>query len=144
MGTSYDYCKHAISDKQPWSLTEMHENTIPDMPCMNLSSPKPGHTTGESGRRSAQQTVGRGEAGQTVNNCSERLFASTNKGNLCKPVEEQNKRLTSGRPAVCQRFRRGTASALRCWLLTSVPTAICLCKPFLCKACPRKVFSGRK
>ena len=29
----------------------------------------------------------------------------------------------------------GTASALCCWLLTSVPTPICLCKPFLCKAC---------
>ena len=67
----------------------------------NLSSPKPGHTTGGSGRRSAQRTVGRGEAGQTkvptfrsaskatvplalqgtINNCSERLFASTNQGN---------------------------------------------------------------
>ena len=67
----------------------------------NLSSPKPGHTTGGSGRRSAQRTVGRGEAGQTkvptfrsapkaavplalqgtVNNCTERLYASTNKGN---------------------------------------------------------------
>ena len=29
-----------------------------------LSSPKPGQTTGGSGRRSARRTVGRGEAGQ--------------------------------------------------------------------------------
>ena len=29
-----------------------------------------------------------------------------------------------------------TASALRSWLLTSVPTPICPCKPFSCKACP--------
>ena len=29
----------------------------------DLSSPKPGHTTGGSGRRSARRTVGRGEAG---------------------------------------------------------------------------------
>ena len=67
----------------------------------DLSSPKPGHTTGGSGRHGARRTAGRGDAGQnkvptfrsawkptaplalqgTVNNCSERLFASTNKGN---------------------------------------------------------------
>ena len=66
-----------------------------------LSSPKPGHTTGASGRHGAQRTAARGEARQnrvptfrsarkatiplalqgTVNDCSERLFASTNKGN---------------------------------------------------------------
>ena len=34
------------------------------------------------------------------------------------------------------RFIRGTASALRSWLLTSVPTPICLFKPFPYKACP--------
>ena len=27
---------------------------------------------------------------------------------------------------------------VRSWMLTSVPTPICLCKPFSCKACPRK------
>ena len=68
----------------------------------NLSSRKPGHKTGGSGRHSAQRTVGRGEAGQTrlptfwsapkasvplalqgtVNDCFKRFFASTNKGNL--------------------------------------------------------------
>ena len=67
----------------------------------DLSSPKPGHTTGASGRHGARRTAGQGEARQnrvltfrsarkatiplafqgTVNNCSERLFASTNKGN---------------------------------------------------------------
>ena len=64
-----------------------------------LSSSKPGHTTGGSGRQGAGRTAGRGDAGQnnvtifwmpwkptaplalqrTVNNCLERLFASTNK-----------------------------------------------------------------
>ena len=38
--------------------------------------------------------------------------------------------------AVDNWFIRGTASALRSWLLTSVTTPICLCKPFSCKACP--------
>ena len=67
----------------------------------NLSSPKPGHTTGGSGQHVVGRTAGRGDAEQnkvptfrwpwkptaplalqrTVNNCSERLFASTNKGN---------------------------------------------------------------
>ena len=66
-----------------------------------LSIPKPGHTTGGSGRHGAGRTAGRGNAGQnkvptfrspwkptaplalqrTVNNCPGRLFASTNKGN---------------------------------------------------------------
>ena len=40
--------------------------------------------------------------------------------------------------AVYPQFIIETASALRCWLLTSVPTPICLCKPFSCKACPGK------
>ena len=73
----------------------------------NLSSPKPGHRTGGSGRQGAGRTAGRGDAGQnkvptlrwpwkptaplalqrTVNNCSERLFASTNKGNPMETVE---------------------------------------------------------
>ena len=44
---------------------------------------------------------------------------------LCKPMEEQNQRLITG-----------TKSALRSWLLIDVPTLICPCKPFLCKACP--------
>ena len=72
-----------------------------DLITLYLSSPKPGHTTGGSGRHGAERTAGRGEAGQnkvptfrspwkptaplalqrTVNNCSERLFASANKGN---------------------------------------------------------------
>ena len=41
-----------------------------------------------------------------------------------------------GWPAVDPRLISGTASALRSWLLTSVPTPTCLCKPFSCKACP--------
>ena len=51
-------------------------------------------------------------------------------------MEEHNERLTSGLSPVCHRLITGTASALRCWLLATVPTAICLCKPFSCKACP--------
>ena len=53
-----------------------------------------------------------------------------------KPTKQQNPRLTSGSSAVYPRLISGTKSALRSWLLTSVPTPICLCKPFSCKACP--------
>ena len=49
---------------------------------------------------------------------------------LCKPVEEKNIRLTRDLSPVYRRFINGTASALHWWLLVSVPTAICLCKPF--------------
>ena len=67
----------------------------------HLSSAKPGHSTGGSARHGARRTAGRGDAGhnkvptfrslweptaplalqRTKNNCSERLFASTNIGN---------------------------------------------------------------
>ena len=50
-------------------------------------------------------------------------------------MEEKNPQLTRGLSLVYPRFITGTASALRCWLLTSVPTPICRCKPFSCKAC---------
>ena len=33
----------------------------------------------------------------------------------------------------------GTRSAFCSWLLTNVPSPICLCKPFSCKACPGKM-----
>ena len=44
--------------------------------------------------------------------------------------------LTTGSSAVYQRFITKTRSALRSWLLTSVPMPICLCKLSSCKACP--------
>ena len=47
---------------------------------------------------------------------------------------EQNPRLTCGLSAIDNRFIRGTTAALRSWLLTNVPTPICLCKLFSCKA----------
>ena len=57
---------------------------------------------------------------------------------LCKPVEEQSPPLTTGSSPVDQRYITGTRSALRCCLLTSIPTPICLCKVFSYKACPGK------
>ena len=86
-----------------------------------LSNPKPEHTTGGAGRRGAQRGGGARRAGQNrtptcrvahkpadsparqsiVENYLERPFASTNKGNLCKPMEDQNAPLTrslSARP----------------------------------------------
>ena len=77
------------------------------MPCMNmvyrsLSNPKPGHTTGRAGRAAHGGVAGRSGARQfgtptdpfaqkttdhpapqgIEDNCPERLFGSTNKGNL--------------------------------------------------------------
>ena len=87
--------------RQPSLLLSSESKTLSWMSLRNLSSPKPGHTTGGSGRHGAVRAAGRGDAGQnkvptfrwpwkptallalqrTVNNCFERLFASTNKGN---------------------------------------------------------------
>ena len=79
-------------------------------------------------------------------------FGITNERILCKPREEQNPRLTRGLSAVYpqfisavdNRFIRGTTAALRSWLLTSVPTPICLRKPFSCKACSGNRYSNSK
>ena len=162
----------------------------------HLSNPKPGHTTGGSGRGARQN----GRAGSGRIGCQKSCSANKNKlralskGSqkrrlsvspeartgeisrtrgalhswmrtgcklihrrlcqvrmplhllvqartkefLCKPAEEQNQRLTRGSSAVHPWFISGTKSALRSWLLTSVPTPFCLCKPFSCKACPGK------
>lgn len=47
-------------------------------------------------------------------------------------MEEDNQRLTRCLSAVIT----GKTAALRSWLLTNAPTPYCLCKTFLCKACP--------
>ena len=58
---------------------------------------------------------------------------------LCKPMEEQNPRLTINLSLVYQRFINWAKSA-SCswgsWLLTSELMSIFLCKPFSCKDCP--------
>ena len=122
----------------------------------NLSSPKPGHTTGGSGR-GARRGGGAG-SGRTgcQQNCSPWGHASvvsskaskTRRLNvspeartseiLCKPMGKQNPRLTRGSSPVDPRFISGTRSALSSWLLTNGPALFCLCKPFSCKACPGK------
>ena len=122
----------------------------------NLSSPKPGHTTGRS-HWGARRGGGAG-SGTTVcqQNCAPReqsflaLFkaSKTRRLNvspeaqtseiLCKPMEEQNPRFTIGSSPVYQRFITGTRRALCSWLLTSGTTPFCLCKPFSCRACPGK------
>ena len=118
-------------------------------------NPKPGHTTGGSGR-SARRS-GRERSGKIgcQQNYSPRKQKSTvpSKASkkcrlnvspeartseiLCKPTEEQNHRLTRGLSAVYHRFISGMGSALCSWLPTSGTTPFCLFKPFSCKACPR-------
>ena len=108
-----------------------------------MSSPKPGYTSGESGRgarRGGGTGSGRTERRQ---NSSPRIQASKirrlearTSEILCEP-EEHNERLITGLSAVYSRFITGTRSALCFWLLTSGLNLFCLCKPFSCKACPR-------
>ena len=130
--------------------------TINIFPIQNkkLWSPKPRHTTGGSGwgaRRGGGAGSGRTRCQQ---NCSPRrqaslappkasqvhrlnIFAEARTSEiLCKPMEEQSPRLTTGSSAVYPRFMSGTRSALFSWLLTGGPTLFCPCKPFSCKACP--------
>ena len=72
---------------------------------MDLSSPKPGHTTGGSGRHGAEQTAGRGDAGQNKVPTFRRPWKPRTKEILCKPVGEQNVRLTRGLSPVYHRDR---------------------------------------
>ena len=114
----------------------------------NLSSPKPGHTTGGSGQGGAERDsgAGRGQRRRDADglfrpgdnrpyyppddrNITPWVFSgSTNKGNAVMQTDWGRK------PTVDPRFIRGTA-ALRSWLLTNVPADGCLYKPFSCKAC---------
>ena len=123
----------------------------------NLSSPKPGHTTGGSQR--GARRGGRAGSGRTVRqqNCAprEQSFLALSKASktrrlnaspeaqtseiLCKTMEEQNPRLTTGSSPVYQRFITGTRSALSSWLPTSGTTSFCLCKLFSCSACPGRI-----
>ena len=86
-----------------------------------LSNPKPGHTTGGSGPAAHSGAAGRGELGRV----GRRRFAqdttvpralraskttvvnipseARTREILCKPLEEQSPRLTTGLSAVCQR-----------------------------------------
>ena len=121
----------------------------------NLSGPKPGHTTGESGRHGAGRTAGQGDAGlnrvptfrwpwkpttplarqRNVDNCFERFFANTHtrtKENLFEPLKEQNVRLTCCLTPVYNRdCKRSPLLAV-----DHCTDAYCLCKTFSCKACP--------
>ena len=119
-----------------------------------LSGPKPGHTTGGSGR--GARWGGGAMSGRTgcQQNCSpggqaslvfpkaskiRRLNVSPEARTseiLCKPMEEQTPRLTTASSPVSPRCISRTRSALSPWLLTSGPTPFCPCKPFSCKACP--------
>ena len=104
----------------PWCLFGGTSKAYP----MYLSNPKPGHTTGGSGRggawRGSRASRGRarGDADMPVRPIDSRPFlpsrasktivvndfseARTNEI-LCKPTEKQNPRLTSGSSAVYQR-----------------------------------------
>ena len=52
----------------------------------------------------------------------------------CKSIEEHNERLTRKLPADYPKFIRGTKTALRSWLLTSVSTPNRIRKSFSCNA----------
>ena len=113
----------------------------------NLSNPKPGHTTGES-RRGGARRGGRAGPGRTrrgadgsVRPGNERLscppghgrqlsWTSLRKHEQANSYINLRRNKTRGWQPVHPRFITGTASALRSWLLTNVPTPICLCRPF--------------
>ena len=111
------------------------------------SSPKPGHTTGGSGRHSAGRTAGRGDAGQnkvptfrwpwkptaplalqrTVKTVLNVSSQARTRGKKFKPVEERNQPLTRGLSAVYHQDRkRSTLQAVdQC-----TDAFLSLCKPF--------------
>ena len=126
---------------------------------VNLSSPKPRHTTGRSGRDGAQRGGGAGPV-RTAAGVSPRthgtllpLRVSTTsawttfqKHEPAKPYVNRRGNTTRVCIAFHPRLISGTKSALRSWLLTSGPAPFCLCKPFSCKACPGiwRNLGGRK
>ena len=115
----------------------------------NLSNPKPGHTTGGSGRAAHSGAAGHGGPGRMGRRrvsprrpqpslVSSRALKTTvlnRRHEQRNPYVNRRRNKTRRWPAVYPRLISGTGSALCFWLLTSGPTP-CLCKPFSCKACP--------
>ena len=145
----------AFGDGHPQNV--MAQATFGDAHFHKLSNPKPGHTTGQSGRGGARRG---GEGGSGLGRTGRRrVDPARRRPSLLPSIEsktlswttlrkheqrkshvnrmrEQSHRLTTSLSAVDPRLISRTASALRSWLLTRVPTPICLCKPFSCKAFP--------
>ena len=125
---------------------------------VNLSNPKPGHTTGGSGRGARRGGgAGPGRTGRRQNSSPRRQASlvpskasktrllnvspeARTSEILCKPNGGTKSAVDN---AVYPRFITGTRSALRSWLPTSGPTPFCLCKPFSSQGCPGKFFSGQ-
>ena len=108
--------------------------------CVNLLNPKPGHTTGGSGRGAMRCSgVGPGRAGRRQSNSPRRQASlapsEASKKRLLKvppeersseipfkPMEEPNGRLTTGRQSIDKQSNRGTRNGLCSRLLGSGPT----------------------
>ena len=115
-----------------------------------LSNPKPGHTTGGSGRSARRSSREGSRKIRYQQNYSPRKQTFTVPSKASKKrrfkvfpkartseiqfqtTEEQNQRLTSGLSAVYQREAKCFCSRLP----NSGTAPSCLCKPFSCKACP--------
>ena len=124
-------------------------------PTQYLSIPKPGHTTGGSGRGGARRGGGaeRGRAGRDADGsvrpgnshpaCLPKLpgqrrqlyWTNLRKNEQTNSYVNRWGNKTSTSRAVYVRYIRGTTAALRSWLLTSGQLPICPCKPFSCKVC---------
>ena len=139
----------AFGDGHPQNV--MVQATFGDAHFHKLSNPEPGHTTGQSGRGGARRG---GEGGSGLGRTGRRrVDPARRRPSLLPSIEsktlswttlrkheqrkshvnrmrEQSHRLTTSLSAVDPRLISRTASALRSWLLTRVPTPICLCKPF--------------
>ena len=137
------------------------DTTIGSCSGINLSSPKPGNTTDESGRGGARRGGGAGhgltrpdadgvgpprkQAGvplafhTIVDNLPGFSLGAIAKESLCEPMGKRNPQLTRNCQPVDKRCIRGTTAALRSWLPTKGPSPICLCKTFACEASPGMV-----
>ena len=150
--TSAPGTHQGIEETSPQRLSRSTNKHNP----MYLPNPKPGNTTGGSGR-SARRS---GQAGSGKIRCLQNFSAKKQKSivpskapkthrfnispegrtseTLCKPTEEQNDRLKNGPSPVYPWSLIGTKSDLCSWLLTSGTAPFCMFKPYLCKACPGK------
>ena len=92
--------------------------------------------------RNGRCTAGRGGAGRGRSGLRRSVRPRNNHSPCALTHRERPCRKHEQNKSFVNRWRNttsdlpGTASALRFWLLIIGPTPICLCKPFLCKACP--------
>ena len=140
-GFGFDWCEMRTSSHLRFSATRKRSCRFQNLDIPRAARDGAAHGGGTGRARASQDRtrVGRSAHETTVllalegieDNCCEGFFGSTSK--------QISMETDGAKPAVDNRFIRGTTDTVRSWLLTSVLTPFCLCEFFSCKRMREKL-----